>query len=161
MAKRKFRFNAIDAIIILIVLAAVAVFGYVFMSDKTTEEDPPAEKVKIQYVLQTYETRERYVNNIAPSDILYEDETGKVLGTVVSVTDEPAYFTGTDNKNSVQVISEIEGKRNMFITVEAEAQPLKNGFSVDGNMLVVGGAAKAVTPNLIVNTNIISIEVIG
>lgn len=161
MAKRKFRFNAIDAIIILIVLAACAVFGYVFMSDSTKEEEPPAEKVKIQYVLQTFETREQYVGNIAESDIIYEDGTGKVLGTVVSVTHEPAYYTGVNGENAMQVISEIEGKRNMFITIETEAEPLKNGFSVDGNVFVVGGVAKFVTPNLIANSNIISIEVIG
>lgn len=160
MKKRKFRFNAIDAIIILIVLAAVAVFGYVFMSDEPVEEEPE-ETVKIQYVLQTTETRERFVNNISESDIIYELGSEKILGTVVSVTDEPSYFTGTDGDSAMQVISEIEGRRNMFITVEAEAQLTKNGYSIDGNVITVGGGAEIVTPNMYTGASVISIEVIG
>ena len=161
MEKRKFRFNVIDALIILVVIAAVGVLAYVFASEKGDTDEKIGEKVKIQYVLQTTETREQFVKNITASDIIYDDESGKVLGTVVSVTDEPAYFTGTDNKNAVQVISEIEGKRNMFITVEADAEIQNSGYTVDGFSVKVGGTVKLSTPNLIANSNIVSVEVVG
>lgn len=59
MEKRKFRFNVIDALIILVVIAAVGVLAYVFASEKGDTDEKIGEKVKIQYVLQTTETRER------------------------------------------------------------------------------------------------------
>lgn len=160
MAKRKFRFNLIDAVIILIVLAAVAIFGYVFLSEGSSDEKPE-EVVKIQYVLQTVDLEDMFAGSISENDIIYESSTKKELGKVVSVTDEPAYFTGTDRKNSMHVISEIEGKCNLFVTVEAEAESLKNGYEVDGSVLIVGGTMMFETPNLISNSNIISIEVVG
>ena len=44
MSKRKFRFNIIDALIILLVLAAVGVIGYVVASEKQAPEEVKQDK---------------------------------------------------------------------------------------------------------------------
>lgn len=49
----------------------------------------------------------------------------------------------------------------MFITVEADAEIQNSGYTVDGFSVIVGGTVKLSTPNLVANSNIVSVEVVG
>ena len=71
MSKRKFRFNIIDALIILLVLAAVGVIGYVVASEKQAPEEVKQDK-KIQYVIQITELKDEFTGNIKQGVTLYE-----------------------------------------------------------------------------------------
>ena len=66
MSKRKFRFNIIDALIILLVLAAVGVIGYVVASEKQAPEEVKQDKKNTQYVIQITELKDEFTGNIKP-----------------------------------------------------------------------------------------------
>lgn len=160
MTKKKFRFNAVDAFIILVVIAALAVFAYVFVGGKDSDVVGGNEKVRLQYVIQTVDIKERYVDAIAVGDELYEADTDSFLGTVTDVSAAPAYFTGTNAKTGAQVISEVEGRKSLYITLDSEAE-VKDGTNyVDVIPILVGGTCRFITPKLIAGANIVSVEVV-
>ena len=158
MSKRKFRFNIIDALIILLVLAAVGVIGYVVASEKQTPEEVKQDK-KIQYVIQITELKDEFTGNIKPGETLYEVETNKKLGVVTACNSEKTYYT--DSKKGVQVISEIDGRSNMFVTVEADASFKDNIYTVNGVSILVGTSIRFITPGLTSGAVVVSLETVG
>lgn len=159
MARKKIRFNVVDAVIILFVAAAVAVFGYVFLSEKTVGTGGN-EKVKIQYVLKVGEIRDMYLGNIAKDDEVHDADTDKKLGTVVAVSSVPAKRIGTDASTGAQVVSEVEGRSNLYVTIETEAQRVEEKYLVDGVSIMVGSVVNFITPNLYAASNIVSVEIV-
>ena len=147
MSKRKFRFNIIDALIILLVLAAVGVIGYVVASEKQAPEEVKQDK-KIQYVIQITELKDEFTGNIK-------------LGVVTACNSEKTYYTGTDSKKGVQVISEIDGRSNMFVTLEADASFKDNIYPVNGVSLLVGTSIRFITPGLTSGAVVVSLETVG
>ena len=155
MSKRKFRFNIIDALIILLVLAAVGVIGYVVASEKQAPEEVKQDK-KIQYVIQITELKDEFTGNIKPGETLYEK-----LGVVTACNSEKTYYTGTDSKKGVQVISEIDGRSNMFVTLEADASFKDNIYTVNGVSILVGTSIRFITPGLTSGAVVVSLETVG
>lgn len=160
MSKRKFRFNIIDALIILLVLAAVGVIGYVVASEKQAPEEVKQDK-KIQYVIQITELTDEFTGNIKPGETLYEVETNKKLGVVTACNSEKTYYIGTDSKKGVQVISEIDGRSNMFVTLEADASFKDNIYTVNGVSILVGTSIRFITPGLTSGAVVVSLETVG
>lgn len=159
MSKKKSRFNVVDAVIILFVAAAVAVFGYVFLNEKTVGT-AGAEKVTIQYVLKVGEIKDMFTGNIVKGDQVYDADSDKSLGTVVAVSSAPSKRVGTNSATGAQVASEIEGRSDLYVTIEAEAKVIDEKYLVDGFHVVVGSVVNFVTPNLYAPSNIVSVEIV-
>lgn len=160
MAKKKIRFNAVDAVIILFVAAAVAVFGYVFLNEKSVGSAVGSENVKIQYVLKVGELKDIFIGNVEKGDKLIDSDANKKIGTVVAVSSAPAKRIGTNGLTGAQVISEIEGRSDLYITVEADAQFMDDKYLVDGIFITVGTVVNFATPNLYAASNIVSVEIL-
>ena len=158
MEKKKHRFNAVDAVIIVLVLAAVAVLGYVLLVERNGDVGPKSEKVKINYVLMVTEMRSIYADNVKVGDDVYDADSDKYIGKVVQVSNTVARRTGTNRKTGEQVISDLENRRDLYVTVEAEADYADNAYSVSGFTTVVGAVVNFITPNLAQPANIISVE---
>ena len=158
--KKKRRFNVVDVIIIILVLAALAAAIYVFFGSKLTSGGASGEKKKISFVLQSTELRDFYVDSVKKDDDVYEDETDKYLGKVTAVSSTVATRIGTDLATGAQVVSEIEGRINLFVTIEGEAEFYDGQYLVDGIPIVVGNVVTMVTPNLLAPTNIVSVEIL-
>lgn len=158
MAKKKIRFNAVDVLIILFVAAAVAVFGYVFLSEKNVGSSSSSDKLRLQYVLKVNDLDDKFVGNVSKGDDLIEFDTNKSIGTVVAVSSAPAKRIGTNAATGAQVISEIEQKSDLFITVETEAQFTDDTYFVDGIAVTVGNVVVMTAPNLYAAANIVSVE---
>ena len=160
MTKKKTKFNIVDVIIIVLVLAAIAAVIYVFFGSKLSSDGVSNEKKKISYVLQITELREFYVDNISKDDSVYEADTDKYLGKVVSVSSAAATRIGTDLASGAQVVSEIEGRVNLFVTIENEAEFYDGQYLVDGIPIIVGNVVSMVTPDLLAPANIVSVEIL-
>ena len=159
MEKKKFRFNIVDAVIIILVLGAIAVVGYVLLSERDTVA-PDTERVKIDYVLMVNEMRSVYADNVKVGDEVYESETEKQVGTVVQVSTTASKRTGVNRQTGEQVITELDDRRDLYITVEAEAELTDNLYIVNGYNVLVGGVLTFVTPNLTQAANVVSVEIV-
>jgi hypothetical protein len=157
MEKKKFRLNAVDVVIIVLVVAAIAVVGYVLLSERD-EVAPQSEKLKIDYVLMVTEMRSVYEDNVKVGDVVYDADTDKFVGKVVQVSSSVSKRTGTDLKTGDMVVSDLENRRDLFVTVEADAEITDNVYLVNGLTIVVGGVMNFSTPNLTQAANIVSIE---
>jgi len=121
MEKRRFRFNIIDLLIILVVVAVGLVAYLVFF-----KADPPApvdemEKAKIRYVLQVSQLSADFADNIEVGESVYDKDAGGVAGEIVAVDPKPYYYIGHDKVDGGQVRTLDEDYVNLYITVEADA----------------------------------------
>ena len=157
MEKKKRRFNAVDAIIIVLVLAAAAVAGYVLLSEKE-EVVPDNEKVKIDYVLMVGEMRSIYADNVKVGDPVYDQDTEKYIGKVVQVSSAVSKRTGTNRQTGEQVVTDLQNRRDLYVTVEADAEHTDNMYIVSGINVVVGAVINFMTPDLIQPSNVVSVE---
>ena len=155
--KKKIRFNVVDVLIIVLVLAAVAVVGYVLLTERN-DVAPQSENVKINYVLMVSEAQSAFADNVKVGDEVYEQESGKYIGKVVQVSSTVAKKVGTDRKTGEQVISELANRRDIFVTVEADAERSDNLYIVSGINIIAGGVLSFMTPGLMQPSNIISVE---
>lgn len=160
MAKKKIRFNAVDAVILLFAVLAVAAFGYVFLSGQNADSEKDAKTVKVQYVLKVPEIKDIFLGNIKKGDELIDSDVDKKLGTVVAVSSAPAKRIGTNTATGAQVISEIEGRSNLFITLESEAQFVNDKYFVDGVWITVGNSIGFITPDLCASSCVISAQTV-
>lgn len=160
MEKKKIRFNIIDVLIIVLVLAAMGVIGYVLLAERG-DVVPQNEKVKINYVLMVTEMRAIYAENVKVGDEVYDQESNKYIGKVIQVSTTASKRTGTDRKTGEQVISELENRRDLYITVEAEADHVDNSYVVSGLTVVAGAVVNFISPALAQPANIISVETVS
>ena len=157
MEKKKRRFNVIDALIIILVLAAAAVAGYVLLSERG-DVGSGDEKVSINYVLMADEMRSVFADNIKVGDPVYDQDSKKPIGKVVQVSSAVSRRTGTNRQTGEQVFTDLQNRRDLYVTVEAEAEHSDNMYLVSGINIVVGGVINFMTPNLMLPSNIISVE---
>lgn len=154
MAKSKVRFNLVDVIIILVIIAAAfAVYNAV-----TGRNDAEASKsVTLRYVIKTEAIGGGLENNITSGSPLYSDDGIIKYGTVVSYEVRPEYHSGKDTASGELVINPVEGKYTIYLTVEAKATLTEHSYRVDGMEIYVGKEFKAMTPDLLFKCQCINI----
>lgn len=82
--RKKMRINFIDIILILIIVAAVAVLGYIILSPQINISSK-AEAVTIQYQVEIVHLREEWKDNVEIGDDFIDYTTMESIGTVVDV----------------------------------------------------------------------------
>ncbi|MBQ3900927.1 MAG: DUF4330 family protein [Clostridia bacterium] len=143
MEKKKFRFNIIDAIILLVILAAIALLVYVFViSDKTVEE---YDKYQIECVMEVTRINENLAGEleIGEGSNVYNPANNKLIGKVVA---EPEFkntiTTAFDESTGQEIYPEVEGLKDIFITVRLEAEKTEWGYSAGDLYFVVNSSAR-------------------
>ena len=152
MEKKKLRFNAVDVFIVLIVLAVIAVALYVLLSEKDAVV-PESETRTIRYTLIVSEMDEIFVNNVKEGDTIYDADSFRELGKVVEVSSKDSMRLGTDlrtgaNKTDKEVLSTLEKKKDLLITVEADATFTKDQYFVSDVNIAVGAGVRFAVPQL-------------
>lgn len=159
MAKKKIRFNAIDAVLILFFVCAAVAFGYVFHSLKN-DGTTTGEAVKLQYVLKVGDIKDMLLGNVEKGDEILNANNGKSIGTVIALSSAPTKLTGTNSATGNRVISEIEGRSDLYITVSAEAHLVNNMYLVNGVGIMVGAGVDFVTPGLYAAASVVGVETV-
>lgn len=149
MSKRKLRFNAIDALIILVIAAAVFVLLYVFVfSGRGNQTAAEVNYTTIQYVVELQDIDERLESVVKEGQAVEDAVERKKIGKVCGVQSEPYnkvifnYNTGEEAKASV------EGRITLKITIEAQAVETDRAFTVDGCEIRVGQQYSLILPGL-------------
>lgn len=132
MEKRKHKFNIIDAVVIALVAAAAALLIYRAVSRGGAERE-----AKLTFVMQTDMIPEELSDNVAVGDALYDGESGRKIGEVVSCDVRPAQHTGK-SKNGTPVISEVASYRQLYVTCETLTTDGGDEYTADGVVISSG-----------------------
>ncbi len=145
---KKHRFNIIDALIIIVIAAIIAVAAFFLLRDKP--EEVKEDTVTIEYVVEFRKVRDEFKDNITEGDTVIDSVAKYYIGEVVDVNSGPAVFT---NGNSIYegkaVVGTYPGYSDIRATVVCEAVIGGNGRYVlsGGYSVSVGSRVDVRTPN--------------
>ena len=157
--RKKMRINFIDIILILIIVAAVAVLGYIILSPQINISSK-AEAVTIQYQVEIVHLREEWKDNVEIGDDFIDYTTMESIGTVVDVRWSDEKFLSVNRDTGELVYVSYPDYITMNITVEAEAVPAGIGYDVNGVNLQIGPDIHFRLPNLCYEGPCKSIQII-
>jgi len=149
MSKRKLRFNAIDALIILVIAAAVFVLLYVFVfSGRGTQTAAEVTTITIRYVVELQNMDEHLQDAVKKGQLVEDAVERKKIGTVSGIQAVPFEKITFDYVNGRETTSSVEGKVTLKITIEAQAVETDRAFTVDGCEIRVGQQYSLILPDL-------------
>lgn len=149
MSKRKLRFNAIDALIILVIAAAVFVLLYVFVfSGRGTQTAAEVTTTTIRYVVELQNMDEHLQDAVKKGQLVEDAVERKKIGTVSGIQAVPFEKITFDYVNGRETTAAVEGKVTLKITIEAQAVETDRAFTVDGCEIRVGQQYSLILPDL-------------
>lgn len=149
MSKRKLRFNAIDALIILVIAAAVFVLLYVFVfSERGTQTSAEVNYTTIHYVVELTNIDEHLEDAVKKGQAVEDAVERKKIGTVSGVQAIPYEKVTFDYENGRETAAAVEGKITLKISIEAQAVESDRAFTVDGCEIRVGQQYSLILPDL-------------
>ena len=135
-SSKDFRFNLIDVLLILIVIAAaIGLFLSLRGRRVVTGRD---ETVELVYQIEVAPLREEFRNLVAVGDRLTDPETALTLGEVTNVAYAAYSHIGTDRATGAEVSTPVPGQYTMTITVKATAVVTDSGYTVGGRAAALG-----------------------
>lgn len=132
--EKKFKFNAVDAIIILIVIAAVAVVGYKVVGSSLFA-DNTMQAYEISFLCE--EVPDFAADIIKVGDSVCCEQTDNKLGVITSVSVSPSRTYATTSEGGV-VLTSKEHYKCVEITAETEAIKYEHGLMVNKAKYGVG-----------------------
>jgi len=137
MTDKKFRLNIIDVLILLVLVVAVAVLGYIFvLSDDTVVE---GEHHTVEYVVEvTSINKNAFLNSVSEGDIVtLEDNRNKVIGTVSKpVQYLDCYKTSYSDSEEKEVYTIAEDLIDLVITFTADAEHDEWGYCIADSVYI-------------------------
>jgi hypothetical protein len=148
--KQKPRFNFIDVLIILIILAVVGAAVYLIASENAAQRR--AENANIEFTVRISSVDAEYLSSITEGQTVKDSETGAVLGTIRSVRTENAKYygnTAVPSESGYTIsTSEYEDKYDVYVTISAYAKEDERGiYSVGSTRVLVGSAVYFKVPS--------------
>ncbi|HBR31697.1 MAG TPA: hypothetical protein DD733_06400 [Clostridiales bacterium] len=132
---KKVRFNIIDVIIVILLLAAIA--GTIFrdsingfMKNEKTEE--------ISYTFEIKQADSDMISGLTQGVIFFESESKKEMGRVISVQSKQSYVTEYALDGSIMTL-EKAGYNDLIVNAVANGFKSDTGIFTDGNILIVPG----------------------
>jgi len=161
MQKRAFKFNIMDVLILLVILAVAAVLLYVFvLSDKPILR--AAETHTVTYVVEVAGLNEEYRDLIAVGDEVIDSAKKLPIGTITAVETQEYFYMGENSREGTLVLSPVDGFVTQYVTIEAEASLVSDGYpkySIGGYDIFVGSLVYLSLPNLVCSGYCISLDV--
>ena len=158
-AKRKGKFNFIDFLLVLIVLAIIAALVYVFLPSSLIKRVTSDKTLDMQYTIEILGVDEQYISNIVENDTVIDSVTKSNIGTVTAVDYSMQYTElAYDEGSNTGVLTPISGKYNIVVTISATAEYEEGiGYTVNGTRIAVGEKISARFPNYICECYCISV----
>ena len=148
MTKRKLRFNAIDAIIILAVAAVLFVLLYIFVFDKDNGQTSASDFKPIQYTIMIQNIDEANSNIIKVGQPVTDAIKKKSIGTVVGVQVAGMTQTSFNYETEKEVYSPVEGRVSLKVTIEGDAEVTDREFTIDDLVIRVGHQYSLMFPEI-------------
>lgn len=135
----KVRFNIIDAIIILLILA-VGAAGFLFFGSRS-ETASTDKSVKIFYDVNITECEEYMIDRFAEGEKVSVGEKEKIPATIVKREVKPATQSSFDGVSGKFIESEIPGKYDIIVTLMSEGTDGASSVNSNGTAIRVGMSA--------------------
>lgn len=148
MNKRKLRFNAVDAVLILVLAAVIFAVLYIFVFSEDKNQTVDTGEKNIRYTVLVQNLDEFYDDYISQGQPVTDAIERKSIGTVTGVQVSPMYKTTFDYESGRETESLVEGKINVKITIEAKAQETDRAFTVGGCTIRVGKQYSLMLPDI-------------
>lgn len=148
-AGKRFRFNFIDVMLILIILFSAAALWYVLTQYGRPESERETQVLgQIEYHLSVSPIREEFRGKVNVGDKIRDRETGAVLGEVTDVSYGTYPFVGTNRDTGEPVVSAYPGLLTMTVKVRAEADMTDGFCRIDGTEMLIGKEVGFRVPDL-------------
>ena len=118
MKEKKFRLNWVDGLIVLVVIGLVAGTWLKFRTVEATGGGS-RNQTPITYQVLLGSVRQYTVDAIRTGDLLYDEETGREVGTIKGIDVQPAVYLVQDTEGVVHR-AEHENRYDLYLTVEAQ-----------------------------------------
>ena len=135
--KKEYGFTFIDALLILIVIAAAIGLFFSLRGRRVVSDDKNT--VDIVYQIEVAPLREEFRNLIAVGDTVVDPRSSLPLGEVTNVSYTAYSYTGTNRSTGSAVVTPVAGRSTMTVTIKASAVLSETGYFVNGNAVVLGG----------------------
>jgi len=147
--KKIYKFNIIDFVLVMIILAAVAVLLYVMLGNNLLAGK---ENTTIIYTIEIDLLKNELVtaaNQITPGTKITDSVRGYEIGEVQSVKITDATQNRTDLSTGVVSSKPFPNHSKVIITVKAKCVKEKARYVINGKTIMVGVAISFRTPNFI------------
>ena len=132
MTNKKFKFNFIDALIILVLIAAIAVLAYVFVfSDET---DVKGEEHTLEYTVEFTSVNSTFADSIKEGQKVTFEEDRKIdLGTVTAYEYGKSVKTMYSNESGLEEYTLVKDDKliDMVVTFRTKAELTEWGYCID------------------------------
>ena len=131
MTDRKFRFNVIDVLILLVLIVAIGVLAYIFVISDNTEAE--GEKHTVEYVVEISNINaEVFSGTLSEGDVVTTDDGKKtVLGVVSKPPQEyQNYKASYSNSEGKEVYSPAENLIDIMVTFTADTVKNEWGYCI-------------------------------
>ena len=141
--KAKRKFNFIDFLIVLVIIAILGIVIYVFSPWAQIEKLWSNDDVELTYFVEIKDVDIEYIDSIKEGDEIINSVNKNSLGTISEISKmEKAYvydYVLDENGNMTCVLSEQPKKYNITIKVTVDAEFESNvGYSVGGTRIAIG-----------------------
>ena len=148
MNKRKLSFNAIDAVLVLILAAIIFVLLYIFVFSEKQDQTADIQTKPIQYTILIQNIDEHcsdyFSQGLPVTDAIEKKSIGKIAGVQVS----PMVMNVINYETEQETQSSVEGKINVRVTIEGQAAETDQAFQIDGCTIRVGKQYSLMLPEI-------------
>lgn len=156
---RKIRINIIDILIVLILAAAIAVFGYYAMGKWETNNSLGSESAEtLEYTLFVNGVGEEFKDLFVEGDSLREVRKGADLGVIKSVSVSNMRQSALNSDEGTYIINEYPDKYDITIVVNSAYKKGNNGPYIDDVELKVGKTLTFRTEHIAVKGVILDVK---
>lgn len=139
MSKTKVRFNIMDALILLTVLAVIAVLLYVFVFSETGDSlTGDADTYELTYVVEVTKLRSEFAQLVTPGTPVIESAKKMPIGTVTAVEVLPYQHMATNLTDGSLALTSVDDACNLYVTIVADAALDGISYSIGGYKICVG-----------------------
>ena len=134
MSEKKVKFTVVDAVIIVVVLAAVVIGAVKFLPSVIN----PAKTEKVDFTVLLQNEDETFADAVTVGDRVTISLTEKDGGTVKEVRSEPAKTLAYNSIDGTYASEVINGKYDVYVTVEADMEINDLALRTGGTPVKVG-----------------------
>ncbi len=144
-SEKKRGLNALDVILTILAIAAIAMaVANVVRANPSIVSGGDKD---INYTIQVSEVLDALTDNVKVGDKLYDDKSGQLLGEVTAISCTQSQKKGYD-KNGSEVLTPIDGKSDMLITLKVSVWAENGALNIDGFRISVGMEISCHSPNI-------------
>jgi hypothetical protein len=130
--------SLIDLLLLIVLVGLLLGFGFRRFSNKAVQIVNANKTFTVTFVVE--KVRDFSINAVNEGDLFYQQYGQQPLGVVKAKTTRPAHEILKDNTTGLAHYVEMEGKYDLYITLECSGNVNDTGYFINGNVQVSQGS---------------------